>query len=332
VFGLKRRDFITLLGGTAVAWPFAVRAQQPDRPRRVGVLTPVGENDQEGRSRVAAFRAGLRDLGWTEGGNLHVDYRWAAGDAGRIRAYATELVRLKPDVILANSTPVVAALRGETRSIPIVFSGVSDPIGIGLVESLARPGGHITGFANFEPSIGGKWLEVLKELATDVRRVVFLFNPRNASWVRIFEEIKAASSLLDVEPIAAGVRDVAEIEKAIDGLAGQPNTGLIVQPDAITTARRQVIVDLVRKHRVPAVYPIRAFATDGGLMVYGVDIVDQFRRAASYVDRILKGTKPADLPVQAPSKFELVINLKTAKALGLEVPPALLARADEVIE
>jgi putative ABC transport system substrate-binding protein len=278
------------------------------------------------------LREGLQKLGWTEGLNLRIDLRWAAGDADRIRAYAAELVRLKPDVILANSTPVAAALRDKTRSIPIVFSGVSDPIGIGLIESLARPGGHITGFANFEPSIGGKWLQVLKELAPDVSRVAFLFNPQNASWVHIFEEIKAVASLLGVQPITAGVRDVAEIESAIASLAGQPNIGLIVQPDALTTARRQVIVDLAQKHRVPAVYPIRAFATDGGLMVYGVDIVDQFRRAASYVDRILKGAKPADLPVQAPTKFELVINLKTAKVLGLDVPPTLLARADEVIE
>jgi putative ABC transport system substrate-binding protein len=329
---MRRREFVTLIAGAAVAWPLSARAQQGERMRRIAVMVVNAENDPEGQARIAAFREGLQKLGWTEGLNLRIDLRWTAGDADRIRTYAAELFRLKPDVILANSTPVTMALRDKTRGIPIVFTGVSDPIGIGLIESLARPGGHITGFANFEPSIGGKWLQVLKELAPEVTRVAFLYNPRNTSWVRIFEEIKAVALPLGVQPVTAGVRDVAEIENAIASLVRQPNTGLIVQPDALTTARRRLIVDLAQKHRVPAVYPIRTFASDGGLMVYGIDIVDQFGRAAAYVDRILKGAKPADLPVQAPTKFELVLNLKTAKALGLTVPPALLARADEVIE
>jgi putative tryptophan/tyrosine transport system substrate-binding protein len=330
---MRRREFISLVSGavTASVAPLAAHAQFSDRTRRVGVVTFFADGDQEGHSRVAAFRSGLRELGWKEGENVFVDYRWAAGDRDRLRAYAAELVRLKPDVILSNSTPVLAALRAETRSIPVVFTGVSDPVGTGVVGSLARPGGHITGFANFEPSIGGKWLQALKELAPDVREVAFLFNPQNASWAPIFEEIKAVSALLHVESIASAVHGAAEIKQAL-GDSSNRGIGLIVQPDGITLAHRRVIIDLAQKHRLPAVYPFRVFALDGGLMAYGIDVVDQFRRAASYVDRILKGANPGDLPIQAPTKFDLVINLKTAHALGLDIPPILLARADEVIE
>ena len=331
---MKRREFIGLVSGAATASAvvhLAAHAQSSDRTRRVGVVTFFAEGDQEGHSRVAAFQSGLRELGWKEGEHVFVDYRWAAGDRDRLRAYAAELVRLKPDVILSNSTPVLAALRAETRSIPIVFTGVSDPVGTGVVGSLARPGGHITGFANFEPSIGGKWLQALKELAPDVRKVAFLFNPQNASWASIFEEIKTGAALLHVEPIAVTVHGAAEIEQAL-GNSSDRGMGLIVQPDGIMLAHRRVIIDLAQKHRLPAVYPFRVFALDGGLMAYGIDVVDQFRRAASYVDRILKGANPGDLPIQAPTKFELVVNLATAKALGIILPPSILARADEVIE
>ena len=334
---MRRREILSLLAGSvwaapcALAQPRGVPAQGPDRLRRVGVLTHFAENDDEGRARIAAFRSGLRELGWAEGSTVQVDYRWAGGDEGRLRAYAGELVRLEPHVILTNSTPVLAALRGETRSIPVVFTGVSDPIGTGVVASLARPGGHITGFANFEPSIGGKWLESLKQLDPDLSEVVFLCNPRNASWSPIFEEVKAVAASLGVAPTLAQVGGAADIEQSLDRSADR-RSGIIVQPDGMTLAHRRVIIDLARKHRLLAIYPFRVFALDGGLMVYGIDVADQFRRAASYVDRILKGANPGDLPVQAPTKFELVLNLKTAKELGLTIPPSILARADEVIE
>jgi putative tryptophan/tyrosine transport system substrate-binding protein len=327
--GIIRREFITLLGGTALAWPLAGHAQQLPR---IAVLTPFNDRDTEGRSRVSAFREGLREAGWVEGRNIRIEYRWAAGDPDRIRAYAAEIVGLAPEAILANSTPVLAALRKETQTIPIVFSGVSDPVGVGFVASLARPGGNLTGFANFEPEMGGKWLQELKAVAPSVNRVAFILNRQNASWASLFREIEAVAPTLGVDATAVEGRDAAEIERAITAFGGQSKGGLIVQPDGITSAHRQLIIDLAAKHGLPAVYPFRFFAADGGLMAYGVNAVDQFRRAASYIDRILRGAKPADLPVQAPTKFELVINLKTAKALGLKIPEAVLARADEVIE
>jgi putative tryptophan/tyrosine transport system substrate-binding protein len=327
--GIIRREFITLLGGTALAWPLAGRAQQLPR---IGVLTPFNNHDTEGRSRVSAFREALREAGWVEGRNIRIEYRWAAGDPDRIRAYAAEMVGLAPEAILANSTPVLAALRKETQTIPIVFSGVSDPVGVGFVASLARPGGNLTGFANFEPEMGGKWLQELKAVAPSVNRVAFILNRQNASWASLFREIEAVAPTLGVDATAVEGRDAAEIERSITAFGGQSKGGLIVQPDGITSAHRQLIIDLAAKHGLPAVYPFRFFAADGGLMAYGVNAVDQFRRAASYIDRILRGAKPAGLPVQAPTKFELVINLKTAKALGLKIPEAVLARADEVIE
>ena len=327
--GIIRREFITLLGATALTWPLAGHAQQLPR---IAVLTPFNDRDTEGRSRVSAFREALREAGWAEGRNIRIEYRWAAGDPDRIRAYAAEIVCLAPEAILANSTPVLAALRKETQTIPIVFSGVSDPVGVGFVASLARPGGNLTGFANFEPEMGGKWLQELKAVAPSVNRVAFILNRQNASWASLFREIEAVAPTLGVDATAVEGRDAAEIERAITAFGGQSKGGLIVQPDGITSAHRQLIIDLAAKHGLPAVYPFRFFAADGGLMAYGVNAVDQFRRAASYIDRILRGAKPADLPVQAPTKFELVINLKTAKALGLKIPEAVLARADEVIE
>ena len=325
---MRRRQFIKLLGGAAV-WPLAARAQQP---RHIGVLTPFNERDPEVRSRVSAFQEALREAGWVEGRNIRIDYRWAAGDLDRIRAYAAEIVGLAPEAILGASTPVLAALRKETQTIPIVFTGVSDPVGVGFVASLARPGGNLTGFANFEPEMGGKWLQELKQVAPSVNRVAFILNRQNASWASLFRAIEAVAPTFGLTASAIDVRDAIDIERAITAFGGQSNGGLILQPDGITSAHRQLIIDLAAKHGLPAVYPFRFFATDGGLMAYGVNVVDQFRRAASYIDRILRGAKPADLPVQAPTKFELVINLKTAKALGLKIPESLLARADEVIE
>jgi ABC-type uncharacterized transport system substrate-binding protein len=334
---VRRREFITLLGGAAAAssvfcsvfWPPAARAQQP---RRIGVLTPFNESDTEGRSRVSAFREAFREAGWLEGRNIQIDYRWAGGDPDRIRAYAAEIVGRAPEAILCNSTPILAALRKETQTIPIVFIGVSDPVGVGFVASMARPGGNLTGFANFEPEMGGKWLQELKAVAPDVRRVAFVLNRQNASWASLFRAIEAVAPTFGVDATAVDGRDAAEIERSVTAFGGPSNGGLIVQPDGITSAQRRLIIDLAARHGLPAIYPFRFFAADGGLMAYGVNAVDQFRRAASYVDRILRGARPADLPVQAPTKFELVINLKTASALGLKVPESVLVRADEVIE
>jgi len=327
---VKRRKFITLLGGTAAVWPLAARAQQPERMRRVGVLTGLTESDPGARAWPAAFEEGLQKLGWSQGRNLRIDYRWAAGDGERMRSYAVDFARMAPDIVVAVSTPVLQAIQQEIRSIPIVFIGVSDPEGAGFVASLARPGGNATGFANFEPSIGGKWLQLLKELLPSLTRVAVLRNPgAGAGFVRTIDTVAPS---LGVQPAAYGVRDAPEIVRAIETFAGQPNGGLIVLPDPIFSAHRRVIVDLAAKHRLPSVYPFRAFAADGGLVAYGVDLRDQFRRSADYVDRILRGASPAQLPVQAPDKFELTINLRTAKALGIEVPAHLQQVADEVIE
>jgi putative ABC transport system substrate-binding protein len=329
---IGRRAFITLLGGAAAVWPLAARAQQGERVRRVGVLQATAENDPEIQARDKAFRQGLAALGWMEGRNILIDYRYAAGDAARIKAFAAEIVSAGPDVILASSTPVVAALR-QGNPLPIVFVQVTDPIDQGFIASLARPGGNLTGFTTFEPAMGSKWLETLKEIAPGVARVALMFNPDTAPFGRVFwQPVRDAASSFDVKPIQAPFRDAGEIEYAIEALARDGNGGLVVLPDISTTNHRDLIIALAARHRLPAVYPYRYFATNGGLVSYGSDVADVYRRAASYVDRILKGEKPSALPVQAPVKFELVINLKTAKALGLEVPPSLLARADEVIE
>jgi putative ABC transport system substrate-binding protein len=325
---MQRRDFITLLGGAAVLWPVAARAQQPERMRRIGLLMTIAETEPEAQARLKSFRAGLQQLGWTEGTNIHIDYRFAAGDPERVRSSAAELVRLAPDLILANGTAILSALRQETRSIPIVFVLVPDPVGDGFVESLARPGGNLTGITNFEFPMGGKWVEFLKEIAPRVSNVALIFNPETAPYARYFQQ----SVALGAEATLVPVRNNPEIESAFETIALKSNSGLIVVPDLFTSGHRELIVTLAARHRIPAIYPFRFFATNGGLLSYGVDTLDLFQRSASFVDRILKGEKPSELPVQAPVKFELVINLKTAKALDLTVPATMLARADEVIE
>jgi putative ABC transport system substrate-binding protein len=328
---MKRREFITLLGGATV-WSLAARAQQPGKTRRIGVLMSFALNDPEGLSRAAALENGLRKLGWIKGHNLRIEYRWA-GNPEVLRTDAAELVGMAPDLILANSTPVMAALREQRRAVPIVFTQVTDPVGEGLVQNLAHPGGHFTGFTSFEFSIGTKWLETLKQVAPDVTRVALVFNPQTAPFADLFwRPIEAVARSFAVVPSQVGPLTFAELEHIIDVFAREPNGGLIVLPDVSTVNYRDGVIGLTARHRLPAVFPERIFATSGGLLSYGSDVSDIFRRAAGYVDRILKGEKPADLPVQAPTKYELVINLRTAKALGLTVPPTLLARADEVIE
>jgi len=331
---MRRRDFITL-GGAAIAWPLAARAQQASGMRRIGVLTTFGDNDALAQGWDGAFRKGLDELGWHDGRNVKIDHRWAAGDADRLRAFAKELVVLQPDVIFAVTTPTVAALLRETRALPIVFAQVSDPVGLGFVASLARPGGNVTGFTNIniESSIGGKWLELVKEIAPAVRRVAMIYNPPASPFAGYYlRPFDAAGSAYGIQASAAAVHSDADIENAIDALAGEPGGGFVVLPDTFTGMHRDQIVSLAVRYRLPAVYPFRWFAEIGGLLSYGIDSDDMFRRAASYVDRILKGAKPADLPVQAPTKYELVVNLKTAKALGLTISESLLLRADDVIE
>jgi len=328
---MRRREFIVVIGGAA-AWPLAARAQQPERMRRIGVLMALPANDAEGQARVAAFLQGLQELGWSVGRNVIVDFRWSAGNSADARKYAAELVALGPDVILAYSSSAVASLQQVTSTVPIVFSVVADPVGAGYVESLARPGGNITGFTVFDYSMSGKWLQLLKEIAPEVTRVAVFRDPSIAAGPGLFAVIQAVAPSLGVELRPVDVRDEGEIERALALFAQNPNSGLIVTGSPQATSHRDFIIALAARHRLPAVYFGRYWAAGGGLISYGPDFLDQFRRAAGYVDRILKGEKPADMPVQAPTKFDLVINLKTAKALGLTVPPSLLARADEVIE
>jgi putative ABC transport system substrate-binding protein len=328
---VRRRDFITLLC-SAATWPLGARAQQPEHVRQIGVLGNLATGDPQGQARLAAFRQGLQQLGWTDGRNVRLDIRWAAGDVDRFRKYAAELVALAPDVILSTGSPSAAALQQATRTVPIVFVTVVDPVGSGFVDSLARPGGNITGFTLFEYSISGKWLELLKEIAPSTTRVAVIRDPALAAGGGQFGAVQAVAPSVGIDVTPVNVRDAGEIERAIMAFAHFPNGGLIVTGSTLATVHRDLIVALAARKKLPAVYTERYFAAAGGLISYGPDIVDQYRRAASYVDRILKGEKPADLPVQAPTKYELVINLKTAKALGLQVPPTLLARADEVIE
>jgi putative tryptophan/tyrosine transport system substrate-binding protein len=329
---MKRREFITLLGGAA-AWPIAARAQQPERMRRIGILLGLAENDLMVQSRMLAFRKGLRDLGWVEGRNVQIDYRFAGGDSDRAMTYAAELVKLAPDVFLANGTPVIVALRQATTSIPIVFAVLNDPVGQGFISSLARPGGNITGFTLIEFTMVGKWLEMLKAMSPDIVRASLMFNPQTSPYydvyLRSFETLQRS---IAVEVTAAPIRDVAEIEPAIAKLGRRRETGMIVPPDTFTVVHRETIMRSAEEHRLPVIWPYRQFVAEGGLISYGPDTIDIFRRSASYVDRILKGEKPADLPAQSPITFELAINLKTARTLGLAVPPSLLAIADEVIE
>jgi len=328
---MKRREFIMLLGGAA-AWPLAARAQQGERVRRIGVLMNLAANDPEALRRMTAFVQGLQQRGWTEGGNVRIDIRWAAGSTDRFRTYAGELVALKPDVVLAASGATMPSLLQATRTIPIVFVQVPDPVGAGFVESLARPGGNTTGFTNFEYGLSGKWLELLKEIAPRVTRAAVLRDSSEPAGIGQWGAIQSMAPSLGVEVSLIGVRDADEIERGIAAFARGSNGGLIVTGSSPAAVHRETIIALAARHRLPAVYPFRFYASDGGLITYGPDAVDQFRRAAGYVDRILQGEKPADLPVQAPTKFEFVINLKTAKALGLTLLPTLLARADEVIE
>jgi putative tryptophan/tyrosine transport system substrate-binding protein len=331
---MRRRHFIAGLASTTAAWPVAARAQQLDRMRRIGVLMGYPENDSEAQAYIAAFRDGLLKLGWTEGRNVRIDSRWATpGDADSMQRLAKELVALQPDVVLSQNTPTTAALLQQTRNIPIVFAIVSDPIGSGFVADLTRPSRNVTGFITTEGSLGGKWLELLKELVPRITQVAMLYNPASATYAEYYlNPFKAAASSLAVEAIAAPVHDTSEFESVFAAQAREPNSGLIAMPDSFLTTHREEITSLAARYRLPSVYPYRYFAAEGGLLSYGDDQTDNFRRAASYIDRILKGSKSSELPVQAPVKFDLVINLKTAKALGLDVPLFFQQRASEVIE
>jgi putative tryptophan/tyrosine transport system substrate-binding protein len=328
---MRRREFIAGLGGAA-AWPFTLRAQ-PGEMRHVGVLMSVVPDDPGGITDVAAFRQGLADFGWVEGRNIQIELRWPGGDVERAQVFAKELVGLKPDVLLARSTPTTAALKRETSVIPIVFVNVAEPVESGFAETLARPGGRITGFTNFEASIGGKWLQLLKEADPSIVRVAVIYNPQTAPFAALFlHSVQSAAPTLAVQVVDMPVEDDADIETATRMFTREPGGGLIAIPDSFTVGRRDVIITLAARHRLPALYSTPSFTSSGGLMAYAVDTRDTMQRAAGYIDRILKGAKPADLPVQAPVKFELSINLKTAKALGLDLAPTMLARADEVIE
>jgi putative ABC transport system substrate-binding protein len=329
---IKRREFITLLGGAAVTWPLAARAQQSERMRRIGVLMPVAAGDPAAQARLVAFVQGLQEQGWTVGRNVQLDIRWAAGEPELFRRYAAELVELAPDVILGAVTTSVRALLEVTRTIPIVFASATDPVGGGLVASLARPGGNVTGFSQQEFGLRAKSLELLKELSPRTARVAVLRDSTTTGGIAQFAAVQTAAPALGVELTSIDVRDAGEIERTVAAFVRQPNGGLIVTAGARGEAHRELIIKLAAGHRLPAVYPWRYWVSDGGLISYGTDTIDLYRRVATYVDRILKGEKPADLPVQAPTKYQLVINLKTARALGLEVPPTVLARADEVIE
>ena len=328
---MQRREFITLLGGAAAGWPLAARAQQPDRVRRVGILMNLAANDPQGQARIAALLQGLHQMGWTDG-NMRIDARWAAGNASEIRKHAAELAALAPDVIVAHGSATTGPLLQATHTVPIVFAYVPDPVGAGYVESLARPGGNATGFIAFEYSLGAKWLELLKQIAPGVTRAAALRDPAITAGIGQFGAIQAVAASLGLEVSPVNVRDAGEIERAVAAFARSSNGGLVVTASALAVARRGLIVTLAARHKLPTVYYDRFFVTGGGLISYGPDTVDQFRRAGAYAGRILKGEKPADLPVQAPTKYELAINLKTAKALGLDVPQTLLGRADEVIE
>jgi putative tryptophan/tyrosine transport system substrate-binding protein len=334
---MKRRAFITLIGSAAAApsllWPLAGWAQHPQPMRRIGVLIPLAADDPEALPRVSAFQRGLQEFGWVDGHNVQIDYRWASEDTTRIRAQAADLVSLKPDVIVGTGTPAVAALRAHAQTIPILFTQVVDPVAAGFVSSIARPGGNLTGITNFEFAMGGKWLEILKEISPELARVAVLYNAKTAPYApSLLSSITTGAPSFTITVIDSPAQDYAEIERAIDSLAQESNAGLLVLPDVSTLSYRDLIIARATQHRLPAVYPFRFFAVRGGLVSYGIDAADTYRQIASYVDRILRGAQPADLPVQAPTKFELIINLKTAKTLGLEIPPTLLARADEVIE
>jgi putative tryptophan/tyrosine transport system substrate-binding protein len=329
---MRRREFITLLGGAA-AWPLAARAQQQSRMRRIGVLMAYAEDDLEAQSWIRALLQGLKEHGWIDGSTIRLDCRWARGNLKPMGSNAAELMALNPDLIVAAATPALEAVSQETRSVPIVFVNVADPIGQGFVAGMAHPGGNITGFTSFEFSMGGKWVEVLKEISPSLVRIVVTYNPATAPYFPLFFQwIETAATSFAVKLIVTPVHDATEIERVIATAADESNSSLIVVPSAFMTIHRELIIRAAARHRLPAIYGYGYYAASGGLVSYGFDVRDLFRRAASYVDRILKGAKPADLPVQTPTTYQLVINLRTAKALGLEIPPALIARADEVIE
>ena len=329
---MKRRDFIKLLGGVA-AWPLTARAQQGERMRRIGVLMSRASGDPEGQKQAAALQQGLEELRWSSPRNIEIEFRWWAGDPVRAQAQAKELVELGVDIILANGTPSLVAAKRATDTIPIVFVAIADPVAQGFVRSLAQPGGMVTGFGVEEPSMGAKWVELLKEIAPRVASITVIFNPNAAPFARMFlPSMEAVRSSAPFQLIEAPVGSEGDVERAIAAAASRPAAGLIVLPDSFLNSRRELVVALAARHRLPAIYAVSEFTRSGGLIAYGIERTDLFRRSASYIDRILKGAKPADLPVQQPTRFELAINLRTAKALGLEVPPMLLARADEVIE
>jgi ABC-type uncharacterized transport system substrate-binding protein len=329
---MTRRELIALLGSTAATWPLGARAQQPERVRRIGVLQGLAANDPEGQARFEAFLQALQQLGWTDGRNIQIVHRLTDSETDRARTYAEELVALAPDLVLTSGASTVGTMLQVSRSVPVVFVGAADPVGAGFVDSLARPGSNATGFTSYEYSMSGKWLELLKEIAPRVKRVAVLRDPAISAGTGQFGAIQTATPSLGVELTPINVRDAAEIERGVTAFVRSGDGGLIVTTSALVLAHRNLIITLADRHNLPAVYYARFYVTGGGLASYGPDYIDQYRRAAEYVDRILRGEKPADLPVQAPTKYELVINLKTAKALGLDVPPTLLARADEVIE
>jgi len=329
---MKRREFITLIGGAAAGWPLVARAQQPGRPRRIGVVMLYPEKDPQGQLRSAAFQQQLEKLGWTVGANLQIDFKWGTGDADWVRSATEDVLSREPDVLLANGDPAIKAAQGATRTVPVIFIGSGDPVGDGLIQSLARPGGNLTGFAVMEPSLGAKLLGMLKQVAPHVTRVGTLVNPDNANHMRIIGQLMAAAPAFGVEIISATGRGAADIETAMSQWGQGSGYGVIVPSDPATNSRRGLVVELAARYRLPTIYALRSAVVDGGLLSYGVDIVELFRQAAVYADRIVKGEKPADLPVQLPTKFELIANLKTARAQGLNMPPQLLATADEVIE
>ena len=329
-WGMRRREFFSVIGGAA-AWPLVAQAQQGGQPRRIGILLNAAVDDPKFKTWVMAFLQSLQQFGWTDGRNVQIDTRWSGGNAAEIRKHASELIALAPDVILAHGTSTVGPLLQLTRTVPIVFPIIADPVGAGFVDSLARPGGNATGFMEFEYSMGGKWLELLKQVVPGMTRVAVLRDTQGSGAMQ-FAAIQAMAPSLMVEVTPVGLRDTGDIESAVSAFARSPNGGLIVTAGGGTLRHGNLIISLAARHKLPAVYTERSFVAGGGLISYGIDFVDQYRRAAGYVDRILKGEKPADMPVQAPTKYQLVINLKTAKALGLAIPPAVLARADEVIE
>jgi putative ABC transport system substrate-binding protein len=329
---MRRREFITLLGSAAAAWPLAARAQQRERTRRIGVLMNLASDDAEGQARLAAFLQGLQEAGWAVGRNMRIDLRWGGGDPESFRKQASELVALAPDVVFASGIPAATPLLQATRTVPIVFAQVVDPVGAGLVASLARPGGNATGFTSPEYGFAGKWVELIKEIAPGVTRVAVLRDATSSSGIGYMGAVRLAASSFGMELTPVGITDAGEIERGVTAFGRASNGALIVTGNTLTMVHRELIITLAARHRLPAVYALPLFANDGGLISYGPDSIDPYRRAAGYVDRILKGEKPADLPVQQPTKFELIINLKTAKALGLEIPTTVLARADEVIE